>query len=51
MAKSKVDTGGETIKEEIREHKALMKHSPTFRKAMGTMPAKSKAKAKGKGKK
>ena len=49
MAKNKqVDTGGETIAEEVIEHRALMKHSPTFRKAIGAMPGKPKAKAKDK---
>jgi hypothetical protein len=31
----KVDTHGETISEEITEHKELMKHNPKFRAAMG----------------
>lgn len=33
MAK-KVDTHGESISEEISEHKQLLKHNPKFRAAM-----------------
>jgi hypothetical protein len=45
----KVDTHGETISEEITEHKELMKHNPKFRAAMGKrLKGKSDRKVAGK---